>query len=271
MAKQSGLHQIRGKVGEHSYYRQTGVSSGLIRSINQGMSARVKNDEAYVNTRKNNQEFAFAAEIAGRLGTFVQPKFRPMVLPFSQSKMAKSVLDLIKTTGTSVWGWRGIAQADFSEVLKALNDTAKYPFENFISEVTTESSSAGLASEDWDYAITFQTGAPDLLSSIGAQGVYVKAIAINVLIDDPVVSTLSKGTMRTRVTKTAQHPYDSISGGQTENESISNISIPVNPGSSVYHRVLCVMVMPYREIAGANNILQEYCSFTSLEVPEPEE
>lgn len=271
MAKQSGLHQIRGKVGEHSYYRQTGVSSGLIRSINQGMSARVKNDEAYANTRKNNQEFAYAAEIAGRLGTFVQPKFRPMVLPFSQAKMAKTILDIIKATGTAVWGYRGIGQADFSEVLKALNDTAKYPFENLISGLTTDSISSGLSAEDWDYSITFQDGAPDLLSGIGAQGVFVKAIAINVVVVDPVSSTLSKGSMRTRVAKAETDNYSDISGGQTESESISGISIPNVTTGEVYHRVLCVMVMPFREIADVKSILQEYCSFTTVEVPEPGE
>lgn len=42
MAKQSGIHQIKGKVGEMSYYKQSGVSSGLIRSINPSMSGRVK-------------------------------------------------------------------------------------------------------------------------------------------------------------------------------------------------------------------------------------
>ena len=71
MAKQSGLHQLRGKVGEHSYYRQTGISSGLVRSINQGMSARVKNDEAFLNTRLNNAEFGQAGRIASVLSDIV--------------------------------------------------------------------------------------------------------------------------------------------------------------------------------------------------------
>ena len=270
MAKQSGLHQIRGKVGEHSYYRQTGVSSGLIRSINQGMSARVKNDEAYANTRLNNQEFALAAEIAGRLGTFPQPKFRPMVLPFSQAKMAKNVLNLQRTTSAAAWGWRGIGAADFSLVLKALNDTAKYPFENFVSLVNYTAVSESLALENWECLVTFQEGVGDLLTSIGANGLFVKAIAINVISTDPVKTSLTKGSFKTRTAKAVTEDEQPVGASQTTID-LENIATPVNVGSSDYHRVVCLMIMPYRTIANVKTILQEYCTFEAAEVPEPGE
>ena len=110
MAKQSGLHQLRGKVGEHSYYKQTGVASGLVRSINQGMSARVKTSEEYANVRLNNAEFGQAGRIAKVLGQFITPKYRPMILPFSQSKMCKIILDAIKKDTTHPWGQRNLSE-----------------------------------------------------------------------------------------------------------------------------------------------------------------
>lgn len=270
MAKQSGLHQIRGKVGEHSYYRQTGVSSGLIRSINQGMSARVKNDEAYANTRLNNQEFALAAEIAGRLGTFPQPKFRPMVLPFSQAKMAKNLLNLARTTSAAAWGWRGIGAADFSLVLKALNDTAKYPFENMISDLSASATTTSVGHESWLVNFEEQTGIEDLLQSIGATGFYLKLIAVNVIYTDPVKSTLTKGSFSSRTIKSVVEDPN-VESGLTDGIDITDVATPADPTSPDYHRVACVMVMPYREIAGDKNILQEYCSFMAIEVDAPSE
>lgn len=138
MAKQSGIHQLRGKVGEMSYYRQTGVAVGLVRAINQAMSGRVKTGDEYANTRLNNAEFGQACRIAGALGASVVPKWRPMILPFSQSKLAKDVLKLVKldTTAGSTWGTRSITQADVQSCLDSLNGLAKNPFDRFFTEIT---------------------------------------------------------------------------------------------------------------------------------------
>lgn len=137
MAKQSGLHQVRGKVGEFSYYKQSGVSAGIIRGINQGLSSRVKNGEEYANTRRNNKEFANACEIAASFGACVVPKWRPMFLTFSQAAIAKAVLGFIKeddTTGTT-WGTRSLRESDFASALESLNNRAKNAFSNQITDV----------------------------------------------------------------------------------------------------------------------------------------
>lgn len=137
MAKQSGIHQLHGKVGEMSYYRQSGVSGGLVRAINQAMSERVKKGEEYANVRLNNAEFGHACRIAGSLGHSIVPKWRPMILPFSQSKLAKDVLKLIKLdkTSGSTWGTRSITQADVQSCLDSLNTLAKNPFNRYFTEV----------------------------------------------------------------------------------------------------------------------------------------
>lgn len=140
MAKQSGIHQLRGKVGEMLYYRQSGITGGLVRTINQAMSERVKKGQEYVNVRLNNAEFGHACRIAGALGRSIVPKWRPMILPFSQSKLAKDVLNLIKLdkTSGSTWGTRSITQADVQSCLDSLNTLAKNPFNRYFSEITIE-------------------------------------------------------------------------------------------------------------------------------------
>lgn len=105
MAKQSGIHQIRGKVGEMSYYKQAGVASGLIRTINQGMSSRVKTAEEYMNTRLNNREFRNANQIATYGYRLIPRKLFTTFRRFAIAEMTKGILPYIKS-GSGSWGAR---------------------------------------------------------------------------------------------------------------------------------------------------------------------
>ena len=105
MAKQVGIHQIRGKVDGRSYYRQAGVADGLSRSINQGLSERVKNSPEYANTRLNNKEFKRANRLATVAFRSVYPSWRSMYRRFAVALMTKRFLELVKG-GTGSWGLR---------------------------------------------------------------------------------------------------------------------------------------------------------------------
>lgn len=105
MAKQLGIHQIRGKVGERSYYKTKGVEAGISRSINQGLSARVKSAAEYANTRLNNAEFKNANAIAAAAFRSVANRNRGMMVNFAVADMTKRALDDIKQ-GTGAWGAR---------------------------------------------------------------------------------------------------------------------------------------------------------------------
>lgn len=105
MAKQLGIHQIRGKVDGRSYYRQSGVADGLSRSINQGLSARVKNSPEYANTRLNNAEFKRANRLATLAFRSIFPSWRSMYRRFAVAYMTKRFLELVKG-GTGSWGLR---------------------------------------------------------------------------------------------------------------------------------------------------------------------
>lgn len=105
MAKQVGIHQIRGKVDGRSYYRQAGVADGLSRSINQGLSDRVKNSPEYANTRLNNAEFKRANRLATVAFRSIYPSWRSMYRRFAVANMTKRFLELVKG-GTGSWGLR---------------------------------------------------------------------------------------------------------------------------------------------------------------------
>lgn len=106
MAKQSGIHQIRGKVGEMSYYQQSGVNAGIVRRINQGLSSRVKTAPEFANTRLNNAEFKTAALIGAAASHSVIPAWRSMFRRFAQANMVKRIQEAIKQDTTNPWGLR---------------------------------------------------------------------------------------------------------------------------------------------------------------------
>lgn len=105
MAKQLGIHQIKGKIGQRSYYRTKGVVDGLSRSINQGLSSRVKTADEYANTRLNNAEFKNANAIATAAFKSVANRSNGMMVNFAIAAMTKKVLEDIKQ-GTGAWGVR---------------------------------------------------------------------------------------------------------------------------------------------------------------------
>lgn len=251
MAKQSGLHQIRGKVGEHSYYRQSGVSAGLIRQINQGMSQRVKTGEEYANTRLNNAEFGHACAIAGVLGKTVSPKFRPMMLTFSQSKMAKVILDAIKRE-TGNWGQRSIPSGDVGHqiLLDALaavrkNDPALYGI-----SITGDSAKVEVTADN--------VSAPAFLASIGADSFKVTVVRNNIQVGNYVA---------------AFHGYEytyrvwNIGSSDLAADDAVDIFVttpqlpPVTEEYANTYSLDVVVIMPVRQINGVSHILQEYCTY----------
>lgn len=254
MAKQSGLHQIRGKVGEHSYYKQTGVDSGLIRSINQGMSNRVKTAAEYANTRLNNAEFGHACKIAGVLGKTIMPKYRPMVLPFSQSKMAKIILDTIKLQ-TGNWGERSLPSGDTGKaaLLNALRSVVKNDPSGYGVSVTPDTSEV-IVSTDSEVC-------PAKLTELGADGYVVNIVRNNIQVGNYVAAL-----------RGYQYTYRVWNQGEltiTDDDSQSTPVIlpqlpPVPSGQAESFELVIAVIMPYRTINSVNHILQEACTFMAL-------
>lgn len=263
MAKQSGLHQIKGKVGEHSYYKQTGVSGGLIRSINQGLSARVKNDEAFANTRLNNQEFGAAANVAAILGKCVTPKFRPMILPFSQSKMAKEILKVAREH-TANWGQRVVTSEDTARLCEILSAMSKRDPSEFVSLGVSRTSAtvAGLV-----YALNGEQS--NLMLSLGITHLTVTGVQYDVATGQwvPLAQQMTTGYFYRKNSVDVFGDYELEPDGSesaTEDLSVENfIPAPNHAG----HQIVVYVIMPSRSINGNLHILQEYCSFVAMPLP----
>lgn len=255
MAKQSGLHQIRGKVGEHSYYKQSGVASGLIRSINQGMSSRVKTAAEYANTRLNNAEFGQACAIAGVLGKCVIPKYRPMILPFSQSKMSRSILEAIKSK-TGNWGQRNLSSTDVESVITTLNLTHK----NDPTEFGLVYSVA-----DDQLSITYNsTIFEQKLAAIGADGVDLQVLACR-----PWIGTYSQTDGKYAQSYARANIYG---GTLTPSDDVVDIDYEFRPAPptgwpATYVDFIVVVMLPYRTVNTVKHTLQEHCSFEAIELP----
>lgn len=259
MAKQSGIHQLRGKVGEMSYYQSTGVPGGLVRRINQGMSARVKTAEAYANTRLNNQEFQQAAHISSALGSLPVPKFRPMFLPFSQSRLTKSILELIKSDTTHAWGSRNVA--DTNEAGAAMADALNKLSKNRPDEFCGVEISWDGTGENYVVTAGLTDDQLNLLESIGAEGVRIGCVFYGVAVGgkspyDPTVYI-----------PTTAIELDS-SFVELDTTQADTIEFPLTTwgsaqGSILFESVVAV-IMPYRTVNSKKYFLQEHCSFLSF-------
>lgn len=138
MAKQKGIHQIKGKVGDMSYYQTAGVPGGLIRRIPEGLSSRVKTADEYANTRLNNDEFKNAAAIAAFAFRAVPNRKSSMMRRFAVAEMIKEALQYIKE-GSGDWGVR-IPSATFDNILVDLleNHSKLGPYAGEFGELTFE-------------------------------------------------------------------------------------------------------------------------------------
>lgn len=123
------------------YYSQAGVKLPLMRTINQGMSERVKTSEEFENTRKNNWEFALANSMATSLFNFIYPNWRSMFRRFTIPYMTARLLEEIKN-GTGDWGERHLDKSTADVFTPLINNYAKArayqgQFGNFFPTLTS--------------------------------------------------------------------------------------------------------------------------------------
>lgn len=264
MAKQSGLHQIRGKVGEHSYYRQTGIVPGLVRSINQGMSARVKTSEEYANTRLNNVEFGGACNVAASLGKMVVPKFRPMILPFSQSKMAKAVLELAKNAGGN-WGERVVPADSYNQLADILSAMSKRDSTEFGSVEQAFDTTAKELTASFGYTGDQAT----LMSSLGIDKISVSLQVFHLETGkyDSANKSIRRCVMHSRFSIIDNL---SIIAGEGATIQLATGDVirpgftPIPPTGYNAEYIAVYIIMPIRTINSVDHVLQEYCSFTAI-------
>lgn len=257
MAKQSGIHQLRGKIRGMSYYRQKGVKDGLARQINDGMSKRVKEDEGYLNTRLNAREFGSAGSFAGAAIRAISERQRTMLKDFATGNLAKAVRDVIIQDTNHPWGDRNLVGTAWQgEMLARISSYAKNEFSSYVGGV-------------WDVEVKDENGArwtpnaelPEgwgsILAAKGADGAHIDMYAYRVELQE-FAGVSDKG-------------YSQVAPIGTVSATIGDelaITTPANlseeftgvQGDNVLQGVL-VVVRPYQEVSGQKYIRQELCTF----------
>lgn len=97
MAKQRGIHQIRGKIDNLSYYEQKYVRGGLIRRINAAMSERLKTDSAFANTRTANELFGGCSLYASSILSCFGQRSVFLFKPYRQALLTKAIFSAYKS------------------------------------------------------------------------------------------------------------------------------------------------------------------------------
>lgn len=251
MAKQAGIHQLRGKLGEHSYYSQAGVSSGLVRRINQGMSQRVKTGDEYANTRLNNAEFGQACRIAGQIVHYVMPKFRPIPLLFSQSTLSKKVLELIKNSD-GVWGQRTITDPDGNILSEVLSSMSKNRFDEYGVSVTKSGNVLEIRTDNRQSA--------DKMNVLRADGYEVAALICNTYLGKYIPSW---GQYELSHARYHQH----FGALETDDEMTALLDYPSDApegGPWTDNKMVVIVLMPYRFVDNEQYILQKECAFKAF-------
>lgn len=124
MAKQSGIHGIRGKINGVSYYSSKNGGQ-LIRKINEGMSSRVKTAKEYANTRLNNAEFGAAGSLAGAIVRPISQRWRFILDSIATGLLVKAIKAAMMQDTASPWGERVVPLTEMAHLQDVFNGFSK--------------------------------------------------------------------------------------------------------------------------------------------------
>lgn len=258
MAKQSGIHQLRGKIRGMSYYRQKGVKDGLARQINDGMSKRVKEDEGYLNTRLNAREFGSAGSFAGAAIRAISERQRTMLKDFATGNLAKAVRDVIIQDTTHAWGERNLTGTAWqAEMLARISSYAKNEFSSYVGGVWDVNVKDDAPNAEWEPNAELPSGWGSLLAAKGATGAHIDMYAYSVSLQEfvgvsdkgfSVVAPIASVDAQIGTATTLTDPI-SIDGQFTGKQDDNGM------------QGVLVVVRPYQEVSGTKYIRQELCTF----------
>ena len=258
MAKQSGIHQLKGKVRDMSYYRQKGVVDGLARSINQGLSKRVKEDAAYQNTRLNAAEFGTAGSVAGAFIRAISDRQRAMLTDFATGELAKVMKSLLLLDEDNPWGQRLVDLAGKADlIIDTINTYAKNDFSQYVGGVWDVSVQSIQNGNTWTPNAELPANWGAMLSAKGATGAYVDMYGY--LVNE---GRADNGSARSYSNVEVIANEDFTIGEASTITSAASLSaeFSVAPVPQKFVQAL-IVVRPYKEVNGVKYIMQELCTF----------
>ena len=253
MAKSSELLALRGKIAGKSFYSMKGVEGTLVRSINEGLSNRVKNDAAFANTRLNAAEFGSAGNFAGALIRTVSRRWRYILKAFATAAMTKALREMIQLDATSNWGQRTAKIENWQDLVRqSLQMLVKNSYdESFANDINV-----GLVGPSGlQVSVTVAATDSSELVAKGADGVRYELydqVAVVPLFD----ASSGKYTKSLGTDKLLGSADIEIGvGGTVTGADASKTSVNPNGSNSVL-----VVALPYRTVHNEKHILQELCS-----------
>lgn len=253
MAKSSELLALRGKVAGKSFYAMKGVEGTLVRSINEGMSNRVKNDAAFANTRLNAAEFGSAGSMAGAVIRTVSKRWRTILQAFATAQLTKAVRNLIIQDAVNPWGERELSVDDWQQsIQQAVSRLVKNSYEeNFTDGITVPQQT-----ESQPITISVATTVQDSegLVSLGASGVRYEFYSQRV-----IAPQFANGKYTTPIADVEYiGAVDTVIGTATTETVTSSFNAPA-PGGNALESVI-IVALPTRTVNGETYVLQELCS-----------
>lgn len=258
MAKQSGIHQLNGKIRGMSYYRQKGVDEGLARSINQGLSKRVKESAEYENTRLNSREFGSAGSFAGAAIRAISERQRTMLKDFATGALAKAVREVIINDSTNPWGSRQLEGTGWQvEMLSRISTYAKNDFNSNVGGVWDVDVSNAGGGKTWTPNAKLPAGWGTLLAAKGATGVLIEMLAYSVELQGAGEYS-GKGFSQVALVGSEDLPIGEE--GAITTPAVIGAQFDGTQAANKMQGVL-VVVKPYQEVNNSKYIRQELCTF----------
>lgn len=276
MAKQIGIHRIKGKVDGRSYYNSQ-VGGDLSRNINQGMSQRVKTAPEFLNTRLNASEFGGAGKAAGQVIRPVSQRWRYLLNPIATGELAKLIKQLMAQDTTNPWGERQVLLSSMPLIQERYNSLSKNPMLSSVvsalatGSVSTDATTFVLA--DNIYRLT--SDEDSYLRGLGAEGITFQYWDFRARLPkfNPASGKYEVESLRNDFTLAAT--YDIEVGANEEfidngehSIGLAN-AVPQNSASGL-GGILCIM-LPYKVVNNVKYVLQQHCSCYWTALPDAED
>lgn len=264
MAKQSGIHGIRGKINGVSYYSSKNGGQ-LIRKINEGMSSRVKTAKEYANTRLNNAEFGAAGSLAGAIVRPISQRWRFILDSIATGKLVKAIKAAMMQDTASPWGERVVPLTEMAHLQDVFNGFSKNEMTQEITNVLNNDMTYAVANQSLtiDDDVTFSSDTVQQLSDKGATHVSMKVFAFNVrkpyigadgktyVPSEPLMADLSEELGK---------DHSDINTDEILLSSGTYNSIPAVLNEESHLGGVLVVLLPERKVGNEYYTLQELCS-----------
>lgn len=264
MAKQSGIHGIRGKINGVSYYSSKNGGQ-LIRKINEGMSSRVKTAKEYANTRLNNAEFGAAGSLAGAIVRPISQRWRFILDSIATGKLVKAIKAAMMQDTASPWGERVVPLTEMAHLQDVFNGFSK----NEMPQAVVTCMQNEMSFNATTNTLTFSDGAyvsSDVFQQLtdkGATHYSTKVFAFNVR--KPYIGADGKtyvpaDSIFVDMSETFGKDHSTLAVESTILSDDSAVGVPAVLNEESHLGGVLIVFLPEREVGGQYYTLQELCS-----------